>query len=250
MKFPVLSLLVLLLAFPALAEQYEQLMLPIAPSVTTCGYHSRYEARLIVFNQHAQRLDAFCADGDCGAIAAKSGLEMTGPLTGGTPLPRFLYVPAEQAKGLRMSHLVESMDMAHPEERSYAELPIVRASDFRTGKIELFVRVDEGFRQGMRLYGLDGHRASQVIMRVFKLDTNQLMREETYTMWPQGAWENEAGLQATPSFSMECDLSVYKWLVGQQVRIELEPVDPETKYWAFISVTNNKTQHFYTVTPR
>lgn len=250
MKLSVLSLLVLFLALPLFAADYEQLMLPIAPSVTTCGYHSRYEARLIVFNQHDQPLQRFCEDGDCGFIGAKSGLEMTGPLTGGTPLPRFLYVPAGELKDLRMSLLVESMDMERPEERSFAELPILRASDFRSGKIELFVRIDEGFRQGLRLYGLDGHQAQQIIMRVFKLDTNQLLREETYTMWPVGEWENEAGLQARPSFSMECDLSVYTWLVGQQVRIELEPVDPETKYWAFISVTNNKSQHFYTVTPR
>jgi hypothetical protein len=34
------------------------------------------------------------------------------------------------------------------------------------------------------------------------------------------------------------------------VRIELEPITPGLQYWAFISITNNKTQHFYTVLGR
>lgn len=37
---------------------------------------------------------------------------------------------------------------------------------------------------------------------------------------------------------------------GQKVRVEIEPLTPGLKYWAFLSVTNNKTQHFYTVTAR
>ncbi|HKO54897.1 MAG TPA: hypothetical protein VJ276_03400 [Thermoanaerobaculia bacterium] len=250
MRSGLLALVLVALAFPLLAADYEQFMLPVAPSVTMCAFNSRYEARLLVFNDQNRAIQSFCADGDCGALAAKSGVQMTGPDAGPTPRPRFLYVPKEDAAHLRMSLLVESMDLDKPEERSYAELPVIRASDFRHDKVQLFVRVDPGFRQGLRIYSLDGHQATRVIMRVFTLESNELMREETYWVWPEGAWENEAGLQAGPAFSMECDLSVYPWLVGRQVRVELEPVEPETKIWGFISVTNNKTQHFYVVTPR
>ena len=37
---------------------------------------------------------------------------------------------------------------------------------------------------------------------------------------------------------------------GQKVRIELEPLTEGMKYWSIISITNNRTQHFYTVLPR
>ncbi|MBV9494348.1 MAG: hypothetical protein JOZ54_08875, partial [Acidobacteria bacterium] len=165
------------LASPLAAADLEQFMLPIAPSVTTCALNSRYESRLVVYNDQSSAVKSFCADGDCGALAAKSGMEMTGPDAGPTPRPRFLYVPKDVADHLRMSLLVESMDMDHPEDRSYSELPIVRASDFTHGKVQLLVRVDPGFRQGLRIYSLDGHQATRVIMRVYTLESNELMRE-------------------------------------------------------------------------
>lgn len=58
------------------------------------------------------------------------------------------------------------------------------------------------------------------------------------------------GRDVRPSFGMECNMSDHVPAEGQKVRIELEPVTPGLKYWAFLSITNNKTQHFYTVLPR
>jgi hypothetical protein len=61
---------------------------------------------------------------------------------------------------------------------------------------------------------------------------------------------NDQGLALRPSFSMECDLSSDIPANGRHVRIEIEPLSEGLKFWAFVSVTNNKTQHFYTVVPR
>jgi hypothetical protein len=49
---------------------------------------------------------------------------------------------------------------------------------------------------------------------------------------------------------MECDMSHHLHVRNEKVRIELEPLTEGLEYWALISVTNNKTQHFYTVLGR
>ena len=36
----------------------------------------------------------------------------------------------------------------------------------------------------------------------------------------------------------------------RNVRVEIEPLTEGTKFWAFMSITNNKTQQFHTITPR
>jgi hypothetical protein len=37
---------------------------------------------------------------------------------------------------------------------------------------------------------------------------------------------------------------------GQSVRVVIEPLTEGLPYWAFLTITNNKTQHFAIVTGR
>ena len=243
MRKLVFATLVLLAALPLAAQDYEQFMLPIAPSVVMCGYHSRYDTRLLVFNDNDRAVARYCSTADCAGLASKTGIEVSGDYAGGTPVPRFLYIPKADAAGLRMSIMIESSEQDHPEERSFTEVPVVRASDFTDGRINFILRMDPGFRQTVRIYGLDGSRSAQVKMRIYPLEGGKAISWWLHDLHPLGDAE------LMPSFGMECDLSEYVEAKGQQVRIELEPKTPG-RYWGFISVTNNRTQHFYTVLPR
>jgi len=242
-------LLSLVIAVPALAADYEKLLLPVAPSVVYCGYHSKYDTRLIAFNGNAAGVERFCSDEVCGALPASTGTVLSGehvPI----PKPAFIYVPKEVARDMQMSLIVESSDLLRPEERSYTELPVVRESDFREGKIQIVgVRMDDGFRKTLRIYGLNGAEGALVKVRVYALRATTPAYEHEYWLYPQGGL-NGAGLDAAPSFNMECDLSAYIENYGAPVRVEVEPVTPGTRIWAFVSITNNVTQHFYTVVPR
>jgi hypothetical protein len=230
-----------LLALPVAAADFERVLLPIAPSTVMCGYHSRFETKLVVFNQ-ADRL----ADD----LAPMTGREVSGPQVM-TPLPAYRYIPKADAEALQMRLRIESSDQEKLDERFFIDLPIVRESEFRTGKMQIYgVRVDPGFRQTLRIYGLDGHAATQVMMRAYPMDSNVLIREEPYWLYPEGDWVDSEGRMAGPSFTMECDLSKDWELIGRQVRVEVEPMDPNARIWAFVSVTNNKTQSFYTVMPK
>lgn len=243
------ALLSLVLALPIFAVEYERLMLPVSPSVVYCGYHSKYDTRLIAFNGAESPVDRFCSDEICGALPASTGTVVVGehvPI----PKPSFIYVPKKVAAEMQMSLIVESSDTLRPEERSYTELPVVRESEFRAGKIQIVgVRMDDGFRKTLRIYGLNGSEGALVRVRVYALRSTTPAYEHDYWLEPQ-AGLNAAGLDAAPSFNMECDLTTYVENYGAPVRVELEPLTPGARIWGFVSITNNVTQHFYTVIPR
>lgn len=242
-------LVLVLLTLPLAAAEYEKLMLPVAPSVVYCGYQSMYDTRLIAFNGNDSTVERFCSDEMCGALPASTGTVVAGQQLM-VPRPAFIYVPKDAAAEMQMSLIVESSDIMRPDERSYTELPVVRESDFREGKIQIVgVRMDEGFRKTLRIYGLDGATPTLVRVRVYALRSIKAAYEHDYWLLPQeGA--NADGLDAAPTFNMECDLSGYIHNYGAPVRVELEPLTPGAKIWGFVSITNNVTQHFYTVVPR
>ncbi|MEA2492010.1 MAG: hypothetical protein QOH21_3802 [Acidobacteriota bacterium] len=234
--------IVLVSALTVAADDFEKVLLTVAPSVVNCGYDSHYDTRLVVFNSR---------DREVRGLPAQTGAVIEGADTM-VPLPSFIYLRKEDANALSMSLLVESSDRKHPEARSFNELPVVREREFTAGKIQIpGVRMDEGFRKTLRIYGLDGHTATPVRVRVYSLAASKLLFEHDYSLMPAGPMFNAEGQQAAPAFNMECDLSNY-WLEtdGTPVRVEVEPLFPATKIWAFVSVTNNTTQHFYNVLPQ
>lgn len=245
-----IALLTCALALPLCADEVEQLLLPVAPSVVMCARNSRYETRLVAYNQNERAVQPRCADDGCGAIPPRAGREIHGG-PNAAPIPSFLYLPKSEADHLRLSLVVESGERDHPENNSFAELPVVRASEFREGIVNVVgVRLDAGYRQTVRIYGLDGSQYGEVMLRVYDLDTGDFLAQWMYHLWPLSDERNADGLALRPSFGMECDMSSVIPSNGQNVRVELEPLTPGLKFWAFVSVTNNVTQHFYTITPR
>jgi hypothetical protein len=244
------ALLALVLALPVAADEYERLMLPIAPSVVFCGYHSKFDTRLVVYNGNDHAVDRFCTDSMCGGLASNTGTIVVGEQLP-VPVPSFIYVPKGAADGIEMSLVVESSETTRAEERSYTKLPVVRESDFRADRIQIVgVRLDDGFRKTLRIYGLDGLTLAQVRVRVYDIASSIPAWEHEYTLYPQAA-ANSQGSAIAPSFNMECDLTGYVSSGYERpVRVELEPLTPGARIWGFVSVTNNITQTFYTVTPR
>lgn len=191
-----------------------------------------------------------CAEDGCGTIAAASGREIIGD-TRMVPRPTYLFLPKEQADRLRLSLVVESGDIDHPETHAFAELPIVRASDFRDTKLTLVgVRMDEGFRQTVRIFGLDGNQWGAVQVRAYDLASAELVYDDTMVLAPMSDERLPDGTSMRPSLSMECDLTKDVPANGHNLRLEIEPLTAGLKFWAFVSVTSNKTQQFYTIVPR
>ena len=238
-------------ALPLLAADVEKFLLPVSPSVVHCGYESRYETRLLAFNESREANDLLCSVEGCAPVLPLSTIEVTGGYAGGTPLPAYVYLSKESAERLRMSLVVESAERSRLDERSYTELPVVSARDFTTKTMQFVgVRIDEGFRQTVRIYGLDGQQSGKFMMRVYPMDSSVLLHSCVHEIHPISSEKTADGNDLRPAFGMECDMSKHLEVRNEKVRIEIEPLTEGLAYWAFLSITNNKTQHFYTVLGR
>jgi hypothetical protein len=243
MKRTLISAALLLLSIPAFAESpagYERLVLSIAPSYSLCGYHSRYDTRLLLFNDGAAEGRLICFGDNCVPVAARKAVTVEGPITM-KPLPAFVYVPRDAADRMHLTLMVES---SHQElgDRAFAEIPILHESDFRPRLQLLGVRVEEGFRVTLRIYGLDTPDDALSVMRVFDMETNELLHEEVY------GFER---FPNAPSMAMECDISeIGDSIKGRTLRIEVASSGDDVRIYAFASMTDNATQRFTIIMPK
>jgi hypothetical protein len=260
MKRAVLIFALVVLSSAAAAEtklHYERVVLPISPSYSLCGYHSRYETNLLLYNGSDAVMSPICFGHDCNAVAPHTSSMMAGPLTN-NPLPVYLYVPSDVVDDIHLTLMTESRNLLKAESASaYTQLPVIRESDFKNKITLIGVRVEEGFRVTSRVFGLDTPDGTLTVMRVYDMETGDLAYERMYELqtYPMVTASAAGGgsaskLASRPSFAMECDLSdLDHWYKGRPLRIEIVPDSPDKKIYGFLSVTDNETQRFTTITP-
>lgn len=147
-------------------------------------------------------------------------------------------------------------DLSRQSQTWGTEIPVVRDSDLRTEKISLLgVPVSDGFRYMLRVYDPDGRPDARVRVRVFGTsvrsypfgEEDQLLGESEIPLrppYPGHAWH-------VPGYAELGDFSQFASLGGyEQVLVEVEPVNDGLEIWAFVSVTNNETQHVTVITPQ
>lgn len=138
------------------------------------------------------------------------------------------------------------------------ELPAVRERSFRSDKVSLIdIPLTAGFRQVLRIYELDAReRQASVRVRMYRIAPEN--REPNGTPDPL-LGESTIGLQfpspripdAHPGYAAVSDLSTIAPLGNaERVRLEIEPVTPGLRLWAFVTVVNNETQHATVITPQ
>lgn len=133
-------------------------------------------------------------------------------------------------------------------------IPVVRDQDLVNGRMQLIdVAAGTRFRQTLRVYEPAATQAS-VRVRVWgDSGTETLLgeRELVLTFPPGNVHPNRnAGFPIAPGYT-RLDLATAFPEVDQypRLRIELEAPSAETRYWAFVSITNNETQHVTLVVP-
>ena len=125
------------------------------------------------------------------------------------------------------------------------ELPVIRESDFRTSTIILpDVPVIENHRIALRIYDGDYSDSDRiVVVRVFPYGSNNLIAQSEFELqrpFPQ----NPLQLSVWPGYASITDLVGAFPALGdfESIRIEVEPLTPNLRFWAFASVTSNTTQ--------
>jgi hypothetical protein len=140
------------------------------------------------------------------------------------------------------------------------ELPVVREAQFLTDRIELLnIPLDDRFRHTLRVYDPDSHE--RVTFRVTFFDTTSVARgleRSAGTMLVDTVVDAQPGKTYRPNFPRvpsvaqlsNFTVSFPQLAMSERVRIEIRPVTPGIRFWAFASVTNNETQHVTTITPQ
>jgi IPT/TIG domain len=157
----------------------------------------------------------------------------------------FFYLPKTQAGRLSMN--LRAYDTSRSAENFGTEIPIVRLSDFATGydSITLIgVPSDPRFRNTLRIYGY-GDMGTPVIVRIANA-AGTVLSERTVTLQAQ---ENIY----RPGYVQISDFPAAAGVLTVTVDVPHSPLSapiPPPDRWAFISVTNNETQHITLITPQ
>lgn len=162
-----------------------------------------------------------------------------------------LYLHKDTADQVGLS--LRTQDLSRQSETYGTEIPVVRESEFHSDQILLITAPPiDGFRQTLRVYEMDQPPAAQFIVRVLNQVGDVLAEVPIQTVWndPTGT---PAGFPRQPGYAeipvLESILPADE-LMGQSASIVIEPITPGVRFWAFISVTHNETQHVTVLTPQ
>lgn len=150
-------------------------------------------------------------------------------------------------------------DLSRQAETWGTEVPVVREHELRTSTLALVnVPVGEGFRNTLRIYEIDGTPDAEVLVRLYGIRPgpvgmfvsprpDQLLGERRLRLVPPLPFQRER----SPAYLELGDLGQIAPLgASERVVVQIEPVSPGMRFWAFVSVTNNTTQHVTVITPQ
>lgn len=157
--------------------------------------------------------------------------------------PRFAYIdPVLFAKEVHFNLRIR--DLSRQLFTWGTQIPVVRSADLHTKKVILqAVPTSREFRQTLRVIDYD---LPQSVVRVAYYGHNRAtpIVEEILTLRSDIPSEIPAFVRVDSLVDRHPALSA-----ESLVRVEVTPLTPSMRFWAFVSVTNNDTQHVTTVTP-
>ena len=255
MKNFTLILLLLALARGAPAQQtnLDRILLPVATGQVPGAFGSLWFSEAVVHDADTVTRD-FDADQYCIAECPPRAMP-----PGQTGHVLFRGEPADNPGQIvfveQPSNLVafESrvQDLSRQSQTWGTEIPVVRENQFVTRPVELLnVPVDQRFRLMLRIYDIDGRN-------------NGTVRVSVYPFPGRGASIGDIDLQLQPPTGGHpkykpayAQLSDVRGLipagfdVGTVMGVRVTPLTPDLRIWAFVSVTNNETQHVTVITPQ
>jgi hypothetical protein len=133
------------------------------------------------------------------------------------------------------------------------EIPIVREEDWLARAVELLdVPTDFSVRQALRVYDPDASQQVSVRMTIHPLTENETIAEAVIEPRGGSVWNPSFPWYDLPDYAEISDLvTAFPQIAAYpRVRIRLEPTGPGMRYWAFVTITDNMTQHVSVITPQ
>ncbi|HVR44304.1 MAG TPA: hypothetical protein VMS56_12770 [Thermoanaerobaculia bacterium] len=250
------------------AGSFDTILLPVLARATGGVFGSRWESELWVHVSPGNGVELFPRFEACNACPKPPP---TGsPIEGGSTFePRLLLEDAAFPPALllysnvmdrgRLSFNLRIRDLSRQSLTSGTEIPVVRGAEFFTGPVHLLnLPLEDGFRQMLRVYDPDARIGARVRIRIFPLEGSEALVDlsETLSVAPGNDRVTDLRLPLQPGYLEIGDFPRrFPQLAGtENVRVEVEPVAAggaaPARIWAFVSITNNETQHVTTVTPQ
>jgi hypothetical protein len=171
-----------------------------------------------------------------------------------SPLPaRVLYI--EEGHSGDLDAQLRIRDLSRATLTWGTEIPVIPESKALTGASGLLdIPVSPDFRLRLRLYAFSPEDEMAVRIRGYRVRTTARV--------PFGASLDELVLDFVTDIQRyddssgiagysEFDLSAIVLPSNvERLRLRFDPLDSEMKYWAFVSITNNETQHITVITPQ
>lgn len=260
----------LFLAVSSQAQQYDRLLLPVVVEGEIAGdFGSRWTSNLALTNVGESPLGILgyqWAPGGCGIATCPPPPRIPMGVTFYPILDQddaehgaILLVDSARARDLRVQLRIR--DRSRSLETWGTELPVVNATTLPEGPISLLdVPIDPAFRLTLRVYDLNAIADARVLVRAWS--TNDAVRSPVDPLQAPPAEdamiaERQYSLTTARhddprydvSYLQASDVSELGSSPGR-IRLEITPLSSGSRLWAFMTVTNNATQHVTTITPQ
>lgn len=135
-------------------------------------------------------------------------------------------------------------DISRSAQSAGTELPVVREDALRAHIALIDIPSEPGFRHSLRIY--DVTHGAAVRVRIFPFQGDQALVDQNVMLL-----QPENPLTAPAQIGLHGLTSLFPALNGiPRLRIEIDALSLTQRLWGFVSITNNETQEFTTVTPQ
>lgn len=246
-------------------QDFVKILLPIATKDILGSFGSLFRTEVRLFNGATENLLlnsdylstlylANCGKGHCD-LPVDVSPQSTAPLIVNAPAERpgsLLYIrrPFNDTKEVS----IRVMDVSRERITAETEIPVIREDAFRTQKLNLInIPGDSRYRIALRIYGPDGEDNERVRVRLYSGVGRSAIGEHVLNLQnPSPDTTGMASLLLGLSYVQVLSLTTdFPEVAGfDPIRIEIEPMSPTLRFWAFVTVTNNVTQQLTTVSPQ
>lgn len=225
-------------------ELFERILIPVVYNGP--GAHgSIWATELTVRNANVYAVEPWRGSGTLAVLPAGTPRAFT---LGDAPAGVFLRVPRESADELHFGALVR--DTARQADDWGTEMPVVRESEFSATRIELLnVPRDARFRQTLRVYG-SGSIENRVRILFYSMTSGAQLLEHFATLRsPVPCVAAGPCVSDRPAAAVIGDEVWSQLPQSGRVGVRIES-SSGIATWAFVTITNNETQHVTVISPQ
>ncbi|HUF19072.1 MAG TPA: hypothetical protein VMS12_13585 [Thermoanaerobaculia bacterium] len=148
---------------------------------------------------------------------------------------------------------LRSQDLSRQSETFGTEIPVVRENELKNGELYLSTAPPlAGFRQMLRIYEVDRPPSAEFFVQFFNHDGEVVNELVVSTRWPEEE-AIPAGFYSSPGYAEVPGLELLlppDQMGGRGASVIIRPMTEGVRYWGFVSVTHDQTQHVTILTPQ